>query len=157
MPLAKQCKLSFPLSTSNTSNCFDIVHMDIWGPIAIPSLDGFQYFLTIVDDYSRYTWTLLMHNKSETRLHIKNFISYCNTQFHSKIKTIRSDNGTEFIMPSYYASLGIIHQRSCVETPQQNSVVERKHRHLLNVTRSLLFHAHLPKNFWSYALCHATF
>lgn len=60
-------------------------------------------------------------------------------------------------MPSYYASLGILHQRSCVETPQQNSTVERKHRHLLNVTRSLLFHANLPKCFWFVSLCHATY
>lgn len=60
-------------------------------------------------------------------------------------------------MPNFYASLGIIHQRICVETPQQNSVVDRKHRHLINVTRSLLFHAHLNKCFWSYDVCHATY
>lgn len=60
-------------------------------------------------------------------------------------------------MTSFYKSLGIIHQTSCVETPEQNSIVERKHRHLLNVTRALLFHANLPKCFWSYALQHATF
>jgi len=60
-------------------------------------------------------------------------------------------------MPIYYSSIGILHQTSCVETPQQNSIVERKHRHLLNVTRSLLFHSKLHKCFWSYDLTHATF
>lgn len=79
------------------------------------------------------------------------------TQFSAQVKTIRTDNVLEFHMPSYYASLGILHQKSCVETHQQNSIVERKHRHLLNVTRALLFHSKLPKCFWSFALYHATF
>lgn len=60
-------------------------------------------------------------------------------------------------MPSYYSSLGNLHQTSCVETPKQNSVVERKHRHLLNVSLTLLFHSKLPKCFCSYAICHATY
>lgn len=98
-----------------------------------------------------------MTNKYETRNLIQNFISYSQTQFSCSIKIIRSDNGPEFFMHSYYASLGIVHQWSCVEIPQQKSIVEIKYRHLLNVTRSFLFHAHLPTNFWSYALCHATY
>lgn len=60
--LAKQCKLPFSTSTSKTSHAFKLLHMDIWGPIGTPYLDGFQYFLTVVDDFTRYTWTFLMHN-----------------------------------------------------------------------------------------------
>jgi hypothetical protein len=60
-------------------------------------------------------------------------------------------------MPQFYASKGIIHQTSCVESPEQNGRVERKHQHLLNVGRSLLFQAKIPKMFWSYAVQHATF
>ncbi|XP_019440938.1 PREDICTED: uncharacterized protein LOC109346011 [Lupinus angustifolius] len=73
------------------------------------------------------------------------------------IKVIRSDNGSDFNMPTLYSSNGILHQTSCVETPQQNSVVERKHRHLLNVTRILIFQSKLPKSFWTYAVQHATY
>jgi len=98
-----------------------------------------------------------MKHKSDTRSCIQNFISFISTQFSAKVKAIRSDNGLEFQMSTYYSSLGILHQTSFVETPQQKSIVERKHRHLLNVTRSLLFHSKLPKCFWSYALSHATF
>jgi len=58
---------------------------------------------------------------------------------------------------AFYASKGILHHRSCVETPQQNGRVERKHQHILNVGRALLYQSKLPTSYWSYALLHATF
>lgn len=131
--------------------------MDIWGPIGTHSLDGFNIFFTIVNYFTRYILTFFMHAKSETITHIENLINYSLTQFSCKIKTICSDNGNEFLMTSYYAYLGIVHQRSYVETPQENSTIERKHIHLLNVIRSLLFHANLSKCVWSFSLCHATY
>jgi hypothetical protein len=115
------------------------------------------FFLTAVDDYSRFTWITLMKHKSETRQHIIDFIKMIEVQHHSQVKIIRSDNGVEFLMPQFYSSKGIIHQTSCVETPEQNGRVERKHQHLLNVGRALLFQANLPKTFWSYAVQHATY
>lgn len=96
-----------------------------------------------------------MKNKSGTRTCVMHFITFVQNQFSVTVKSIRTDNGSEFNMPSYYASLGIHHQTSRVETPQQNSVVARKHMHLLNVTRALFFHSNLPKCYWSYAISHA--
>lgn len=65
------------------------------------------------------------------------------------MKTIRSDNGTEFTcLRNYFRDRGIIHETSCVGTPQQNGRVERKHRHILNVARALRFQANLPIEFW---------
>ncbi|XP_050207369.1 uncharacterized protein LOC126656794 [Mercurialis annua] len=66
--LAKQKKLSFPLSTSVSNNCFDMIHVDIWGPSRTVSIYGHRYFLTIVDDKSRYTWLFLLKSKSGVRL-----------------------------------------------------------------------------------------
>lgn len=80
------------------------------------------------------------------------------TQYDCKIKIIKTDNGKKFNMQNFYTTHGIIHQTFCVEISQQNSKVERKHRHLLEVTRAFLFHPQLPKFFWSYYIvCHDTF
>lgn len=94
-------------------------------------------------------WTILLKTKSEVSQHVKNFIQTIETQHHVIPKTIRSDNGPEFLIPAFYASKGIEHQRSCAETPQQIGRVERKHQHILNVARALLFQSKLPKHFWS--------
>ncbi|CAM8999360.1 unnamed protein product [Rhodiola kirilowii] len=106
-PLAKQAKLSFPLSTHSTIDIFELLHSDVWGPFHEPTLSGAKYFLTVVDDYSRAVWIFLLQQKSE----------------------------------------GCIQQSSCPYTPQQNGLVERKHRHILEVARALMFEAGLPKKF----------
>ncbi|CAH9089473.1 unnamed protein product [Cuscuta europaea] len=146
---AKQKKLPFPISTAHASNPFDLIHMDVWGPYKVTSYTGFKYFLTILDDYTRCTWVFLLKTKSEVKFHMLNFYTFIETQFHKKIKVIRTDNGTEFIFPEFYNSKGIMHQLSCVETPQQNGRVERKHQHILQIARALLFQSCLPLTFWS--------
>lgn len=155
--LAKQNKLVFPLSQSVYKALFDLIHVDIWGPNGIISIIGHRYFLTIVDDFSRFTWIVLLKSKSEARFHLLSFRSLVETQFSLKIKVIRTDNGPEFTIPSFYASNRILHQIFCVKTPQENGLVKRKHQHILNVSRALLFHAHLPKIFWSFAVLNSVF
>ncbi|CAN1217084.1 Retrovirus-related Pol polyprotein from transposon TNT 1-94 [Linum perenne] len=154
-PLAKQKRLAFPLSQSCAKTCFDLVHMDIWGPYSVPTLNGQRYFLTVVDDKSRFTWVYLMNNKSEVRSLIVRFCEMVETHFSVKVKTVRTDNGQEFNFPSFYHSKGIIRQTSCVQTSQQNGRVERKHQHIVAVARSLLFQSSMPIMFWGYAIYHA--
>ena len=129
--------------------------MDIWGPLSITSIYGHRYFLTIMDDFSRHTWLFLLKHKSEVPACIISFVNMIETQFSCKVRTVRSDNGPEFNMSSFFSSKGIIHQRSCVETPQQNGVVERKYQQILNITRALMFQSNLPKHFWNFAISHA--
>ena len=140
--------MPFPKSTSVSLSCFDLIHADIWGPYSTSSLNGSRYFLSLVDDHSRCTWVYLMKHKSDASSLIQTFFQMILNQFKVSIKVIRSDNGLEFALSSFYTSDGILHQLSCVETPQQNAVVERKHQHLLNVARALRFHANLPLKFW---------
>lgn len=88
---------------------------------------------------------------------VQEFVAYAATQVGKQIKTVRSDNGTEFVCLSlFFITKGIIHQTSCVGTPQQNGRVERKHRHLLNVARYLLFQSSMPIKFWGEAVLTAT-
>ncbi|KAG5555708.1 hypothetical protein RHGRI_006375 [Rhododendron griersonianum] len=157
-PLAKQTRLSFPLSSIQSMHSFDLIHCDIWGPHRVPTHTGAHYFLTIVDDFTRFTWIFLMKFKSETQGLLKSFIAFVNTQFNCQIKCVRSDNGLEFTsLKSFFSTLGILFQSSCTSTPQQNGVVERKHRHLLNVGRALRFQANLPLKFWGESVLTATY
>jgi IS30 family transposase len=95
-----------------------LFHFDIWGLVYVSSIHGHKYFLTALDDYSRFTWIILCKTKSEITTLVQNFITMIEKQFECHVKTIRTDNGPEFLMPEFYASKGILHQTSCVETPQ---------------------------------------
>nr|KYP51592.1 Copia protein [Cajanus cajan] len=109
-----------------------------------------KYFLTVVDEFSRFTWIFFMHHKSETQHLLTNFFSFVKTQFNTNIANIRVDNGREFFsMRDFFTQQGTTYQHSCTYTPQQNGVVERKHRRILASARALRFQAHLPLQFWA--------
>nr|KYP37322.1 Retrovirus-related Pol polyprotein from transposon TNT 1-94 [Cajanus cajan] len=146
--LSKQNRLPFPNPNHFSPNLFDLLHADIWGPFREHTYDGFKYFLTLVEDKSRFTWIFLLKHKSDCVVVIPQFISYIETQFNKTIKTFRSDNAKELAFNDLFSKKGIIHQYSCVERPQQNSVVERKHLHILNIARALMFQSNVPLKFW---------
>jgi transposase InsO family protein len=122
-----------------------------------PSMNGDKYFLTIVDDHSRHTWALLLKSKYDVRHYLQIFIQSVETQFDKKVKVIRSDNGPEFLMAEFFNSRGIAHHTSCVETPQQNGIVERKYQHILSTCRAIMFQSAIPIVFWSYAISHSVY
>jgi transposase InsO family protein len=81
------------------------------------------------------------------------------TQFSAKIKIVRTDNGLEYMshnMTNYLNSNGILHQTSCVSTPQQNGIAERKNHDLIDKTRAIMLQMNVPKSFWSYGVLTAT-
>lgn len=145
------------MSTNKADGPFELLHMDIWGPYALPSIYKQRYFLIIVDDFSRYTWVTLLKGKHQVQSLVQSFVALVERQFNASVKVIKTDNGPKFTLSSYYANKGIIHQTSCMETPQQNGRVERKHRFIFNIARALMIQSGIPKFLWNYAMQHAVF
>ncbi|KAI3759425.1 hypothetical protein L6452_07232 [Arctium lappa] len=117
------------------------------------TLDVFMWHKRLghASEANRAVWVFLIKHKYEASSHLVNFCNMVKTQFGKDVKRIRSDNGGEFTsgsMTDFYAQRGIILETTCSHTPQQNGVVERKHRHLLEMARSLKFEASLPTKFW---------
>jgi hypothetical protein len=79
-----------------TTRPLEMLHMDLFGPIAYISIGGNKYGLVIVDDYSCFTWMFFLQDKGETQEVLKKFLKRTQNEFDAKIKRIRSDNGTEF-------------------------------------------------------------
>ncbi|GJX94425.1 retrovirus-related pol polyprotein from transposon TNT 1-94 [Tanacetum coccineum] len=158
--ISKHHRLPFPISNSIQNVSFALLHMDLWGPYKQSALNGAHYFFTIVDDKTRATWTYLVHSKDQIPVLLTTFLAYVENHFAAKPRFIRTDNGIEVLNKTCVAlfnSKGIVHQKLMVYTPQQNGVVERKHRHLLETARSLRVHANLPMKFWGECILAATY
>ena len=96
-PSARQTRVPFPLSVTKSSRLSELLHMDVWGFYKTTTYDGMQYFLTIVDDCSRWTWVFFMRVKSNVVFLLKNFIDMVHTQFNKRVQVFRSYNGSEFV------------------------------------------------------------
>ena len=146
--LAKQKHLPFKSRKNICASSFELVHIDTWGLFSVPTIDGCRYFLTIVDVHSRATWIYLLKNKSDVLHVFPQFIAMVENQFKTKVQSLRSDNAHELKFADLFLEKSIIAYHFCPETPQQNFVVERKHQHILNVARALLFQSNVPLEFW---------
>jgi len=154
--LGKHSRSSFPSSVSQrASSPFALVHSDIWGPSRVKSNLRFQYFVTFIDDFSRFTWLFLMKNRSELFSIFQTFFNEIKNQFGVSIRILRSDNAREYLFNSFNTfmeSHDIHDQTSCAYIPQQNEVAERKNRYLVETTCTLLIHGGVPQCFWGDAI-----
>ncbi|GJT97573.1 retrovirus-related pol polyprotein from transposon TNT 1-94 [Tanacetum coccineum] len=138
----------------------ELLHMDLCGPMRVASVNGKKYILVIVDDFSRFTWVYFLRSKDETPEIIKKFIAQAQLNYKAKVCKIRTDNGTEFknaTLKAYYEKLGIMQQFSIARTPQQNGVVERRNRTLVEAARTMLIFSRLPEFLWAEAVATACF
>jgi transposase InsO family protein len=138
-----------------TDRPLELLHMDLFGPIAYISIDGSKYCLVIVDDYSRFTWVFFLQEKSQTQKTLKGFLRRAKNEFGLMIKKIRSDNGTEFKnsqIEGFLEDEGIKHEFSSPYTPQQNGVVERNIKTLLGMVRTMLDEYKTPDRFLTEAI-----
>ena len=94
--LGKQPALPFNTSESISTDIFNLIHSDVWGPSSVSSISESQYFVVFVDDYSRYSWTFNMKHRSKLLQVYSNFAKMVETQFSKRIKIFRSDNALEY-------------------------------------------------------------
>jgi hypothetical protein len=138
-----------------TDRPLELLHMDLFGMIAYISIGRSKYCLVIVDDYSHFTWVFFLQDKSQTQETLKGFLRRAQNEFGLRIKKIRSDNGTEFKnsqIEGFLEEEGIKHEFSSPYTPQQNGVVERKNRTLLDMARTMLDEYKTLDRFWAEAI-----
>jgi Integrase core domain/GAG-pre-integrase domain/gag-polypeptide of LTR copia-type len=157
---AKQVRSQYPVVEKHSTTPFEIVHSDIWGPSPVTSIFGYKYYVCFVDDCSRYTTIFLIKSKSEVASIFLIYHKMIQTQYGATIKILRTDNGREYLssdLQKYLELYGIRSQTSCPYTLQQNGVAERKNRHILEVTRSLLIGMNVPKYLWSEAMLSAVY
>jgi transposase InsO family protein len=139
----------------STSKVFELLHMDLFGPITYTSTGGNKYGFVIVDDLTRYTWVFFLVDKSDVFATFKIFIKRIHNEFETTIKKVRSDNGSEFKntrIDKVCDEFGIRHQFSAKYTPQSNSLVERKNRTLIDMTRSKVSEYNVSHSFWAEAI-----
>jgi hypothetical protein len=130
-----------PVNNVMTEHRGQLLYMDTVGPSRIRSMGGKWYILIIVDDYSLYSWVFFFESKDKVFEHFRLLALRLNNEYTSCLKVIRSDNGTEFKNASFdefCLEHGIDQQFSALRVPQQNGVVERKNRTLVEMARTIL-------------------
>nr|GEU71516.1 hypothetical protein [Tanacetum cinerariifolium] len=131
------------------------LHMDLFGPTFVKSLNKKRYCLVITDDYNRFTWVFVLATKDETSPILKTFITGLENQLSLKVKVIKSDNGTEFKnsnLNQFCELKGIKREFSVPRTPQKNGIAERKNKTLIEAARTILTDLLLPIPFWAEAV-----
>jgi len=152
----KQIRTSFKTKdVVSTNKALNVLHMDLFGLSRTASLVGNLYALVIVDDFSRYTWTLFLASKNDAYKAFKKLAKVLNNENENNIKQTCSDHGGEFQnakFDRFCKKHGIIHSYSAPRTPQQNVVVKRNNRSLEELARTMLNESNLPKYFWADAV-----
>ncbi|KAJ0080658.1 hypothetical protein Patl1_12136 [Pistacia atlantica] len=157
----KQNRKSFPIGKSwRASNCLELLHADLCGPMSIESFGGSQYFLLITDDFSRMSWVFFLKFKSEAFDNFKKFKAVVEKQSKCFIQTLRTDIGGEFLSTEFNVFCeenGIHRELTAPHTLEQNGVAERKNRTVVEMARSMLKAKNLPNNFWEEAVATAVY
>lgn len=158
--LGKSTKLPYKQSFFRAGKCLEYIHCDLWGPARTETLGGGKYFLSIMDDFSRKVWILLLKNKSDTLSAFKTWISEVENEKHCSVQSLRTDNGMEFLSNKFQELCrenGIKRKFTVPGNPQQNGVVKRMNRTLLDRVRSMLISSSLPKCLWGEAVSTASY
>jgi histone deacetylase 1/2 len=154
---AQSHQLPYPKSYSVSQSPLDLIFSDVWG--AAPNFVGRnKYYVSFIDDHSKFVWIYLLHYKSEVFEKFQEFHQLVERKFDRKIVAIQTDWGGKYEKLNYFfRKVGISHLVSCPHTHQQNGDAECKHRHIVEIGLSLLAHAFMPLKYWDEAFLAATY
>jgi hypothetical protein len=133
------------------------VHSDLWGPAPVETKGGRRYYITFVDDYTRFTHLHLLRTKDEAFEAYKQFEAWSANQLEAPIRVLHSDRGGEYLgkeFTAYLKSKGTAQKLTVHHTPQHNGVAERRNRTIVERIRALLHASGLPKYLWGEAARH---
>lgn len=156
----KMTALPFAKGRVPCAETLKIVHTDVVGPFKTESLGRAKYFITFIDDSTRWCEVYFLRQKSGVFEAFKIYQKRIEKQTGMKVKCLQSDNGHEYCnaeFDKYLANQGIVRRLTILHTPEQNGVAERMNRTLLDMARCLLLQSGLSASFWSEAVataCH---
>ncbi len=143
-----------------TTEPLQLVHTDVCGPMPVQSPGGKRFFVTFIDDWTRAAKIYFLSSKDEVLHHFKVYKAAVEKALGRSIKALRSDGGGEYVGREFVTFMqdnGIAHQRSAPHCPQQNGVAERYNRTVVEMARTMLYHAGHAKGMWAEAVAHAAY
>lgn len=159
--MGKQHRTEYPKGGGKrATNLMELVHSDVCGPILVNSFGDSRYFVTFIDDFSRYTYVYFIKRKSEVLEKFQEFVNHVTNLTGKPIKVLRTDNGGEYCskeFESYLKQKGISHQLTAPYSPAQNGVSERMNRTLVESATCMMHHASLPREFWAESVSTAAY
>lgn len=157
----KSTRLPFkPVIKARSHAIGDLIHTDIAGPMRVETKEGYRYYLTIMDDYSHFSQTYLLKNKSEAADNLKGYIQVIEREKGIKVKRIHCDNGGEYtsnMFKNYCKDKGIVIEYTLPYSPQMNGKSERLNRTIYDKARTILDQSNLPRYLWGEAVLTATY
>ncbi|GKD88890.1 retrovirus-related pol polyprotein from transposon TNT 1-94 [Tanacetum coccineum] len=159
--LGKIKKHTHKPKTENTNlEILNTLYMDLCGSMRVQTINGKKYILVIVDDFSWFNWVKFLRSKDETPEVVIKFLKQIQVGLNKTVRYIRTDNGTEFVykdLTEYYERVSIFHQKTVLRTPQQNGVVKRRNRTLVEAARTMLILSKAPMFLWAEAVSTACY
>lgn len=157
----KSTRLPFkPVLHRQSKQIGELIHSDVAGPMKQETKEGSRYFQTIIDDFSHFTQTYLLKNKSEAAQNLIDYVNELERERDLRVKRIRCDNGGEYSsndLKKFCKKKGINIEYSLPYSPQMNGKSERMNRSLLDKARTILNESELPRHLWGQAVLTATY
>ena len=159
--VGKMHRKPFPKKSEHKSRQpLELIHSVVCGPMSVNSMGGSHYFVTFIDDFSRFSHVYIIKHRSKVLEKFKEFVELTENLIGYGVKALRSDNEGEYESNDfirYCKKKGIKRDDTIPYTPQQNGVAECMNRTIMETVRSMLFHANLPLSFWAEAMSTAVY